>query len=274
MNLGNDDGCIISYRYTVSNSYATLSRAALRFTVLPMIDAPNKGPSRLVWERPEPASRPAPAPLSRELIVRAAVRIADEEGLASVSLRKVAGALDAGPMRLYGYLSAKEDLLDLIVDEVYGEIVGMGLVEGHWREVLEAVARHTRLACRKHPWFAGLLGGRPHMGPNALTHLEMTFAALTKNPGFAEVSFSMRAIAALNAYLIGSLQSENNDLKGGLDKAQWQELWWPYLEGQIATGRFPALTRIVREADHPSPDVVFDNGLKIVLDGVDAQLPA
>ena len=90
----------------------------------------------LVWERPEPPDRPVPASLSRERIVRAAIRLADADGLAAVSLRKVAAALDVGPMRLYGYITTKEELLELMVDAVYAEIRPAG--DG-WREALSVV---------------------------------------------------------------------------------------------------------------------------------------
>ena len=76
----------------------------------------------LVWERPEPPDRPVLAPLSRERIVRAAIRLADADGLEAVSLRKVAAALDVGPMRLYGYIASKDELFDLMVDAVHAEI--------------------------------------------------------------------------------------------------------------------------------------------------------
>ncbi|GAB3891720.1 hypothetical protein GCM10029964_065350 [Kibdelosporangium lantanae] len=92
----------------------------------------------LVWERPEPPSRPVLAPLSRELIVGAAIRLADADGLDAVSLRKVAAALDAGPMRLYGYIATKEELLDLMVDAVQAEIQPTG---DDWREVLTSSPR-------------------------------------------------------------------------------------------------------------------------------------
>lgn len=76
----------------------------------------------LIWERPEPAARSSLSPLSRDRIVRAAIGLADGDGLPAVSLRKVAAALDAGPMRLYRYVDTKEELLDLMVDAVYAEI--------------------------------------------------------------------------------------------------------------------------------------------------------
>src|SRR6202161_1557865 len=76
----------------------------------------------VVWERAEPPDRPVLAPLSRERIVRAAIQLADADGLVAVSLRKVAAALDVGPLRLYGYIATKEELLDLMVNAVHAEI--------------------------------------------------------------------------------------------------------------------------------------------------------
>ncbi|MEU7407444.1 TetR/AcrR family transcriptional regulator C-terminal domain-containing protein, partial [Streptomyces sp. NPDC044948] len=118
-----------------------------------------------VWDRPEPPTRPAP--LDRERIVAAAVALADEGGLEAVSLRKVAARLNAGPMRLYGYISTKAELFDLMVDEVYAEILPEER-PGDWREALHGLAHRTRQAALRHAWLADLLGGRPALGPNGL----------------------------------------------------------------------------------------------------------
>ena len=56
-----------------------------------------------------------------------------------------------------------------------------------------------------------------------------------------------------------------------MNKAEWQKLWWPYLERVISTGRFPMLAKVVRDASHPSPDSVFDAGLDAVLNGLAAE---
>jgi AcrR family transcriptional regulator len=211
--------------------------------------------------------------LSRNKILRAALALADSDGLAAVSLRKIGSSLDAGPMRLYGYVSTKEELLDLMVDAVYGEIVSAGPINGDWRAVFRTIAHRIRQACHRHPWFIALLGGRPHLGPNALAMLETALTALSTAPGFDEIDVSMRAMATVNAYVIGAVQSESSDLKSGMTKADWQTAWWPYLERVIATGRFPMLAKVVRDASHPSSDAVFDTGLETVLDGVEARLP-
>jgi AcrR family transcriptional regulator len=198
--------------------------------------------------------------------------IADSDGLAAVSLRKVGASLDAGPMRLYGYLSTKEELLDLMIDAVYGKIVSVGPISGDWRDIFRTIARRTREACREHRWFIDLLGGRPHLDPTRLPLLEASLAALNNVPGFDDIDVAMRAMGTVNAYLIGAVRSESSELKGGLNKAHWQKVWWPYLERVIASGRFPMLAKVVRDASHPSPDVVFDRRLETVLDGIAAQL--
>lgn len=228
----------------------------------------------LAWD--EPKRRPAPPPLSREQIVRAAVSIADREGLESVSLRKVGAALGAGPMRLYGFVSTKEQLLDLMVDEIYGEMASPSRVRGDWRKAFRAMARRTRRAAHEHPWFVDLLGGRPRLGPNALAHLEASLAILNDVPGFDDIDLVMRATATVHAYVIGAIRNEASELaaarQSGKDKVEWQMEHAPYMARMLATGQFPMLARVVRGARHPSPETVFDEGLEWVLDGIGARV--
>jgi hypothetical protein len=178
-------------------------------------------------------------------------------------------------MRLYGYLSTKEELLDLMVDVVYGEMLSAGPVRGDWREALRAIAQRTRQAARRHPWVVDLLGGRPHFGPNALAYREQAFGALTDNPGFEDIDVAMQVLKVVNAYAIGAILSEASQLRSeresGLGEAEWQAASWPYIERMIATGRFPMLAKIVRDATHKPADVEFDEGLECVLDGIAAR---
>ncbi|GAA4623095.1 TetR/AcrR family transcriptional regulator C-terminal domain-containing protein [Actinoallomurus vinaceus] len=230
----------------------------------------------LVWERPEPPSRPAPSPLSRDRIVRAAIELADAGGLEAVSLRKVAAALDAGPMRLYGYLSTKEELLDLMVDAVYGEIPTPEPAGGDWRGALRALAHGVRRTALRHEWFADLLGGRPNLGPNALAHLEASLAALDGVPGFGGIDAVMQASYTVHAYVFGAVRSEivnsRAERASGLDEREWQATTGPYLVRMFATGRYPTLAKVVHEAEHPDAETVFDTGLDQVLDGVATRL--
>ncbi|MEZ0366995.1 TetR/AcrR family transcriptional regulator [Mycobacterium sp. pUA109] len=234
---------------------------------------PTNGPHpTAVWERPEPVARPTPTPLSREGIVAAAIALADEHGLAAVSLRKVAAALDAGPMRLYGYVATKDELLALMVDEIWGEITGP--LPGGWRQVLTEIAHRIRAAGHAHRWFVGLLGGRPQFGPHAFAHREEAFAALSHT--FASIDVVLQAYRTVLAYVTGALQSEQHELRAeqdsGLDESGWQAASWPYLQRMLASGHYPTLARIVAEANHPPLQDQFERGLDTVLDGIAAQL--
>lgn len=225
-----------------------------------------------VWERAEPSARPTPSLLSRDMIVRAAMTVADRENLEAVSVRRIAAELNSGPMRLYRYLSSKEELLDLMIDAAYGEMVAAGTIDGDWRAVLETVAERLRAACRDHRWLADLIGGRPHLGPNALTFLEHAYAALRKEPRFGDINLAMEAMGILNAYLVGAIRGERGRMAGDLSDADWRDRWWPYLERQIRTGRFPELAAIVAHAADITPAAQFRNGLDAVLDGIEARI--
>lgn len=210
-----------------------------------------------------------PTPLSRERIVRAAIQLADADGLDAVSLRKVAAALDVGPMRLYGYIATKEELLDLMVDAVYAEIRPTG---NGWREVLGSLAETTRQAAHRHEWLADLIGGRPQLGPNTMTSGEAVLAAM----GDVDLDTVVPAVAAVNAYVIGAVRREITERRAertsGMDQRQWQAAYGPYLERTFATGRFPALARVVRDGPHLDADQTFRTGLDYLLDGIEARV--
>ncbi|MFE2263107.1 TetR/AcrR family transcriptional regulator C-terminal domain-containing protein [Streptomyces griseosporeus] len=223
----------------------------------------------LVWERPEPPDRPVPAPLNRERIVRAAIELADADGLEAVSLRKVATALGVGPMRLYSYIDSKEELLDLMVDAAYAEIRPAG---DTWREVLRSLAETTRQAVHAHEWLADLLGGRPQLGPHALARGEAVVAALDG----VDVDDVMPVVGAVDAYVIGAVRREIAERRAeratGMDEKHWQAALGPYLERTFATGRFPALATVVRDAAHLDADATFTRGLDFLLDGIEARI--
>ncbi|GAA3859957.1 TetR/AcrR family transcriptional regulator C-terminal domain-containing protein [Saccharothrix violaceirubra] len=224
----------------------------------------------VVWERPEPPDRPVPAALSRERIVRAAIRLADADGLDAVSLRKVAATLDVGPMRLYGYIATKEELLDLMVDAVHAEIRATG---DDWREVLRSLAETVRRTAYRHEWLADLLGGRPQLGPNTLACGEAAAAGM----GDVGLHVAVPAIAAVNAYVIGAVRREITERRAerasGMDREQWQTTYGPYLNRTFATGRFPALAKVVHDGPHLDAEQTFQAGLDFLLDGIAARIP-
>lgn len=223
-----------------------------------------------VWDRPEPPARPVP--LDRERIVAAAIALADEGGLAAVSLRKVAARLNAGPMRLYGYISTKEELFDLMMDEVQAEILPEEQPDG-WREALHALAHRTRQTALRHEWLADLLGGRPALGPNGAAVAEATLSALD---GLAGIDTVMRAVETVSAYFTGAIRREIANLRAeratGLSKHDWQRASGPHLTRMLATGRFPALSKAVYDGTDMDAETTFATGLDWVLDAVATRL--
>lgn len=229
-----------------------------------------------VWERPEPPERPTPSPLSRAGIVAAAVALADAEGLAAVSIRKVAAELDAGPMRLYRYVDTKEELLELMVDAVYAEIPAPA--GRTWREAVRSAAQGMREAALAHEWFADLLGGRPQLGPASMAHGDALLAAIRAAPGVPDIDTAMRMAETLSLFLNGAVRKEVAERRAeratGQDVSQWQAASGPYLKRMLATGRYETLAEAVREARHLDAAEVFEVGLAYLLDGFEANLPA
>ncbi|KUL28802.1 TetR/AcrR family transcriptional regulator [Actinoplanes awajinensis] len=223
-----------------------------------------------VWDRPEP--RNPPAPLDRERIIAAAIALADEGGLEAVSVRKVAARLDAGPMRLYGYISTKDDLFDLMVDEVNAEILPEEQ-PGDWRETLRVLAQRTRQAALRHEWLADLLGGRPTLGPHGLAVAEAQLAALD---GLTDIDTVMRATQTVSAYVTGAIRREIANLRAeratGLSKRDWQRAFGPHVTRMLATGRFPSLAKAVHDGTDMDATESFATGLEWVLDAVAAKL--
>jgi AcrR family transcriptional regulator len=233
-----------------------------------------------VWERPEPPARPTPTPLSRERIVRAAVALADRDGLGAVSLRKVGAALDAGPMRLYGYVASKEELLDLMIDEVYGEVVAVDApAGGDWRESVRLLAHGLRAAAHRHEWFVDLLGSRPHLGgPHTLAYLDRALAAMDGAPGLDDLTAVLTAARTVDAYLVGAIRTELTEARSeratGMTLDEWQRSTVEYLSRMTAEGRYPMLRRMItEESPEPAPVEAFERGLAYVLDGIAATLP-
>lgn len=235
------------------------------------MDTPYGSEPLTVWERPEPQPRAAPVPLSREKIAATAIRLADAHGLDGLSLRRIAKELGVGPMRLYDYVTSKDELLDLMVDVVYARIAEVGRHSG-WRATALAIAHATRTAALDHEWFADLLGGRPHLGPHALAVGEATAAALNQAPGVRGIDDLQRALGALNAFLVGAVRREVTERRTarstGTDEAAFQAGLGPYLTRMLETGRYPTIARLVIDGAHLNAEETFHHNLTTLLDGV------
>src|SRR4029079_16751455 len=111
------------------------------------------------------------APLTRERVLKAALKLADDGGFQSLSMRKVAGKLRVEAMSLYNHVASKEDIVDGLVDIVFGEIEVPDPGTVDWQTAMRTRAISVREALNRHRWAVGLMEGRMHPGPaNAANH--------------------------------------------------------------------------------------------------------
>lgn len=142
--------------------------------------------------------------LTRDRVVAAAVRLADREGLAALTIRALAGECGVKPMAIYHHIANKDAILDAIVDAVYAEI-HPPRPDGDWREELATRTRSMREALRRHPWALATLEGRSNPGPQALGGHEACLEVL-RSAGFS-LQATAHAYAILDAFVYGfSLQ--------------------------------------------------------------------
>lgn len=154
------------------------------------------GSSRSIWDRPARGSRgPAPERSLAE-ITATAIAIADEGGLAAVSMRQVATRLGTGPASLYRYVGGLGDLLDLMADTVTGQIDLSRPASGDWLGDMVALASEAKAVHLRHPWMVTLLSQRTPLGPNAIDYLESALTYLERSP--ADGGTKLEAIAIVS----------------------------------------------------------------------------
>lgn len=179
-----------------------------------------------VWTRPRPEPRRRAPGVDQ--YVAAALAVADAEGLAAVSMRRVAGALGSGTASLYRYITNRDELVDLMVDAAQGEDPLPESAED-WRADLGAVAHALRATLLRHPWLAGELAGRPALGPNSLRRSESALrAAVTLTP---DITLASQALGAVRAYVLGSVAAQQAlrraEQRTGLSEEEWQRSMGP-----------------------------------------------
>jgi AcrR family transcriptional regulator len=228
----------------------------------------------LVWARPERPPRGRARGLSRRPIVRAAIAIADREGLDALTMRRVAEALGAGTMSLYWHVRSKDELIELMRDEVIGEQT-LKEPSGDWRSDLATFARDLRSTYLRHPWLAAVAWGTPPLGPNHLRQDELIAATMSA------LGVDLRTQGAVGAavyfFVIGfvmrELAQEQLHQRTGVTIEQWRAAVAPYIEQQLATGRYPNLQRAITSGGDEDPDAGFEFVLNFLLEAITARLP-
>jgi AcrR family transcriptional regulator len=228
-----------------------------------------------VWMRLEDSAKSSRGPqpgLSRAEITSAAIRLADAEGLEAVSMRRVAAELGSGTMSLYRYVKSRDELVELMYDQVQGEHDLPEKPSGDWRADLMRLAVQNRHVALRHPWMAGLFIARPSIGPRSLWL--MNFGLSTMDSLDLDIDMVMGFAGSVSAYARGFVQAELAESEAvrrtGLTEDAWRAATAPYI-GQVVTAeRYPALHRFMVEGDDfPDMDKAFEAGVGMVLDGIE-----
>jgi AcrR family transcriptional regulator len=233
-----------------------------------------------IWLQPEVIERSGPGRrpgYSRAQITRAAIEIADREGLDAATMRRIAQEIGTGAMSLYRYVPKRDDLIDLMLDAAVGEIELPEEPSGNWRADLSLVAHQTRAVGLRHPWQV-TLARRPTLGPNLLRVYDFSLSALD---GYGLHVDEMTSLCGMvGDYVASAVRDEigwlDHARHTGTDRRQWMaEYVGPYVKHVVESGRYPMFNRTIREGRlaHMSPDARFQYGLDHVLNGIAAALP-
>ncbi|MFI6214772.1 TetR/AcrR family transcriptional regulator C-terminal domain-containing protein [Nocardia brasiliensis] len=216
---------------------------------------------------PKPTA--ARAPLNREKVLRAALSVADEQGLAALSMRKLAQLLGVEAMSLYNHVANKDDLLDGLADLVIAEMA-VPAIGGDWKAAMRARATSAHEVLQRHPWATGLIGSRLNVGPAMLRYIDATVGCLHA-AGFS-YQLADRAWNAMDSHIYGFTMQESNFPLQPDEYASAAAHFLP----RIPADQFPymnALSQLVIDGKHTGI-ADFDFGLNLILDGLERLLAA
>jgi len=211
-------------------------------------------------------------PVTRERAIRAAVALADERGIASLSMRKLAVELGIEAMSLYYHVKGKDDILDGMLDIVNSEFATPQAGD-EWRSAMRERAESTRRVLARHPW-AISIKARTSPGPATLGHLDSVIGCFTA-AGFS-MPLTGHAISILDSYVLGFTQQEATlplDPSGDISVATEDIM----AQQEAMAETFPHLadmaTNLVLQPGYAYGNE-FDYGLELVLDGIGAAFAA
>lgn len=243
-------------------------------TEAPPTAGPVESPLRTNDKSVPPPVHTAEAVLTQDRIVRTAVAVADVEGLPAVTMRRLATELAVPVMSLYRYVPSKDDLVFLMADLIFGEAELPAPGQADWRAQIETVLRLQWALARRHPWMPSVMSlTRPMMVPNGMAHTEWTMR-VARDAGF-DLQTSLQIAMLLAGYLLGvgsSLQMEADaERETGVTSGEWMEAQDEAFSLVNVDNRFPMLEAVGNEPGFDlSLDAVFELGLKVILDGIEA----
>ncbi|MET9224738.1 TetR/AcrR family transcriptional regulator [Lentzea sp. NPDC003310] len=221
-----------------------------------------------VWfGKPRPGSG-QPLGLSREAIVRKAMEMLDADGLAKLSMRKLAAALGAAPMSLYWHVPTKDALIELCLDEVYGEFPLPG-PDDDWETAVRGMMHAMRHLAHKHPWWIRGQGEFNSIGPKAVA---MSDAMLTTMLGAGlSLGAAAQSISTISSFAVGySIAEVNFVARGGMDSPP------PDLAkiADLHREKHPNYVKMLDVQEIWTLEGQFEFGLDCVIDGIKARVAA
>ena len=222
---------------------------------------------RLLWEPQAEPTRGPKAALSQARVVEAAIEVADAEGVDALTMRRVAEKLGNTAMSLYRHVPGKSELLDLMVDAVWGGTEHTP--KGPWREGLEFFARQKWAMYRAHPWMLQLTSSRRMPGPQAMTRQDAAYAAVSELGLRPEEIVSV--VTTVSHFVDGVGRTMADRVQAERDTGVSEEDWWYGREAlweHFTPDRLPMMTHIWNSGGFERPLDEFEFGLARVLDGL------
>jgi AcrR family transcriptional regulator len=206
------------------------------------------------------------APLNRDRVLRAAVALADESGSESLSMRRLGEAVGVEAMSLYHHVANKDDLLDGMIDVVFGEIE-LPAIGGDWRSEMRRRAISARRVLSHHGWSIRFMESRAVPGPATLRHHDAVLGCLRAG-GFS-VDLAARALSLLDSYVYGFALQERALPFSPPGQAPARGLLT-----EFPTDAYPHLAELTTgHVLQPGYDNgrEFEFGLDLILDGLEKQ---
>jgi AcrR family transcriptional regulator len=195
-----------------------------------------RGPS--IWTRPERSARGPSPEHSRAEIASAGIRLADARGLGAVTMRSAAAAIGTAPASLYRYVATRDELVELMADQVYGDF-SYAPPSGPPVAGLVGLAWQARAVYHRHPWLLDVPATGNLPGPNAVAFIEQVLAALG-GTGLTGAE-KLETVGLFSGVVRLFAETELAWQRAGQDAAQWQGALAGYLLQIAAAGQHPHL---------------------------------